>query len=402
MKKILSVLLIVVLLCSISVMLFACTDKELQKLTYTDENGEEQTITIKKTADSEKVTAAVMALGAKEVDTTTYDNIVLTAGAQGACTGTQKGAAFNLEFNGNVTVGAALPDTLETYALSNIIAASKLYVGGEFTARLPKKVGEDEVPNFCDVDEYNEKAKLYLDESKLYTKLELSDTAIAAIPQMVSMFIDISAMNNKTAVVDLASVLTIADMALPAKEVAPVYKSIVNTKASYIKAIEKITAKEPKEGEEPVDNSIKFNDVKKIVEACNIQITKTKGSVVTFSAKVNKESINALIRAFDDPEDVEEDIADNDFDGEINVEVSIDAKTMLDISVSATISNAFNGLFKDIPESEEVSVSRQELTINASISTKDAVQTLSQEEKDAAVVFPLNIDLNAILNSLKK
>lgn len=401
MKKILSVLLIVVLLCSISVMLFACTDKELQKLTYTDENGEEQTITIKKTADSEKVTAAVMALGAKEVDTTAYDNILLTAGAQGACTGTQKGAAFNLEFNGNVSVGAALPDTLEEYKLSTIVGASKLYVGGEFTARLPKEVGEDEVPNFCDVDEYNEKAKLYVDESKLYTKLELSETALKAIPAMITYIINIPEMNNKTAVVDLTSILGMVDLILPAKKVAPIYKSIINTKASYLKTIEKITAKEQKEGEEPVDNSIKFNDVKKIVEACNIQITKTKGSVVTFSAKVNKESINALIRAFDDPEDVEEDIADNDFDGEINVEVSIDAKTMLDISVSATISNAFSGLFKDIPESEDVSVSRQELTINASISTKDAVPTLSQEEKDAAEVFPLSIDLSALLGGLK-
>ncbi len=402
MKKILSVLLIVVLLCSISVMLFACTDKELQKLTYTDENGEEQTITIKKTADSEKVTAAVMALGAKEVDTTTYDNIVLTAGAQGVCNGTQKGAAFNLEFNGNVSVGAALPDTLEEYTLSKIVGASKLYVGGEFTAKLPKKVGEDEVPNFCDVDEYNEKAKLYVDESKLYTKLELSDTAIKAIPEMVTYIINIPDMNNKTAAVDLTSILGMVDLMLPAKDVAPVYKSIVNTKASYLKAIEKITAKEPKEGEEPVDNSIKFNDVKKIVEACNIQITKTKGSVVTFSAKLNKESINTLIRAFDDPEDVEKDIAKNDFEGEVSLTVSIDAKTMLDISVSATISNAFNGLFKDIPATEEINLTRQELTINASISTKDAVPTLSQEEKDAAVVVPLNFDLSAILGALNK
>ena len=47
MKKILSCLLIVALLCSISVMLFACTNGELKKLTYTDENGQEQTITIK-------------------------------------------------------------------------------------------------------------------------------------------------------------------------------------------------------------------------------------------------------------------------------------------------------------------------------------------------------------------
>ena len=95
-----------------------------------------------------------------------------------------------------------------------------------------------------------------------------------------------------------------------------------------------------------------------------------------------------------------EEIAKVDFDGEVAIEAEIDAKTMIDCSIKVTSSNVFGGLFKDIPASEEVVLNNQSLTVTASISTKDAVPTLSQDEKDAATKIDLNFDLNAIMSLL--
>ncbi len=402
MKKILSVLLIVALLCSISVMLFACTSGELKKLTYTDENGQEQSITIKKTADSDKVTASILALAGKEVDTTAYNNLVATATTSGVCTGSQKGAAFNLTFDANAKIGLAFPtEEPADYKLSTILGASKVYAGIEFTGRLPKDVEDDEVPNFCDVVEYNENAKLYLDESKLYTQLNLSDNMIAKIPALLTYFIDIQGMNKKTAFIDVSGIFAALDLMVPEKDIAAYYKAAKGTKASYAKIVEKAAAQDAKEGE-TVEPVISYANVKKIVEACGIKITKTKGSKVTFAATVNKEAITNIIRTFAKNEaEAEKAIADVDFEGKIDIEVEIDAKTMLDIKVTVTSSDIFNGSFADIPASEDVQISRQEFSASVAISTTEACPTISAEDKAAAQEFQLNFDITQLLNYLK-
>ena len=78
MKKIISCLLVVMILCSLVLMLFACDANELKKLTYIDENGNEITINIQKTSDVDEVSKSLLALGEKNVDRTNLNSLLFT------------------------------------------------------------------------------------------------------------------------------------------------------------------------------------------------------------------------------------------------------------------------------------------------------------------------------------
>ena len=286
-----------------------------------------------------------------------------------------------MTFGANAKIGASIPNELDVYTLSHLLAAAKLYAGVEFTATLPKEVGEDEVPNFCDCDQYAEVVKLYLDESKLYTQLNLSDTALAAIPDLVKLFIDFDSINNKTAYLNLSTIIAMTDIVVNGQVIADLYDAAKSDTASYKATASEIITLARNDSQE---YTLKFSDVKKLVEACNIKIEAVDGSAITFSATINQTALVKIAKAFGA---TDEEAAKIEFDGTVNLTAAIDINTMLDINISATVSNAFTGLFADIPETEEVNVTRQELTITASITTKEALPALTADEKAAATEF---------------
>jgi len=177
----------------------------------------------------------------------------------------------------------------------------------------------------------------------------------------------------------IIGMLGLKDDAIPT-----VYSTIQNASNSYIKAINSINSKDTDtDTEDPssIEANIEFNyaNVKKFVEAFNIKITKTKGSVATFSATINAESMKKLNEAFP-PKEGEDPEFNEDLKGSFDVVLSIDAKTMLDVSLTVTAS----GFGEMLANAEEgVVVNTSSATINATISTQ-GIPTISDEEKEAA------------------
>ena len=388
MKKILACLLVVVLLCSLSIMLFSCDADELKKLEYVDENGNIAKTSVKKTDDPDKVTAAVCALANKQIDTRSLYSLLVSASVNGSLSGTQNDKAWDANLGASATVGIALPEYYEGMKVAEFANGLKLYADISAQGKLPKNIGalnddDDETPypDLTDTVDLNESLKLYLDTSKIYTKAAISEGAIAAMPDFESL---IAMVNNKTGKIDLSTYMSMIIGLIGVKEdaIPTIYSSIQDANNSYLKVINSYNSKET-DTEDPssVEANIEFDyaNVKKFVEAFNIKITKTKGSVATFSATINAESMKKLNAAFP-PKEGEDPEFDEDFKGTIDVVLSIDAKTMLDVSLTVTAS----GFGEMLANAEEgVVVNTSSATINATISTQ-GIPTISDEEKEAA------------------
>ena len=385
MKKILACLLVVVLLCSLSIMLFSCDSDELKKLEYTNENGEVVKTNVKKTDDPEKVTAAVCALANKPIDTTSLYSLLVSASVNGSLAGTQNDKAWDANLRASATVGVALPAYYEGMKVAEFANGLKLYADVSAQGKVPTNIialndDDDETPfpDLTDTVDLNASLKLYLDTAKIYTKAAISDSAVVALPEFATL---IEMVNNKTGKIDLSTYMSLIIGLIGVKEdaIPTIYSTIQNASNSYLKVIDSLSTKET-DTEDPssVEANIEFNyaNVKKFVEAFNIRITKTKGSVATFAATINAESMKKLNEAFP-PKEGEDPEFDEDFKGTIDVVLSIDAKTMLDVSLSVTAS----GFGEMLANAEEgVVVNSSSATINATISTQ-GIPTISDEEK---------------------
>ena len=387
MKKILACLLIVVLLCSLSIMLFSCDADELKKLEYIDANGEVATVNVKKTADADKVTAAICGLASKPVDTTNLTSAMISLSAGLNISGTQNDQAFTSNATIGATVGLGIPATIaEDATFVSVMDAIKLYADISLIGNVPKNYAtlfdddSDEVPNFSELVDLNESAKVYFENNVIYAKGTVSNETLSIVPQL-AMFSGL--FNGEATKLDIAPLLEwlpLLNKELPENIIGAI-NSVHDQNNSYKKYYESLNSDDKEEGEDAAEESFDFAyaDVKVLVEAFNIRITKTKGSVATFAATITPESFNKINEAFKD-KDWYEPFEAEDMEGTIAVELSIDAKTMLDISLQVTIQNAL--AFSDTESKTNVTSSTIALT--ASISTTTPIPTLSQEEKDAA------------------
>ena len=392
MKKLLACLLIVAILCSLSIMLFSCDADELKKLEYTNENGEVVTTSIKKTDDPDKVTAAICALANKPVDTTDLSTALLSASVGLNVAGTQEEQAFACNLALNAKVGAGVPTTIkEDATLAEIVNAMKLYAELGLTGTVPKDIfkaiDDKEIPNFADTVTLNESLKAYLDETTLYVKGDVSEDLYTMIPKLAMIQ---SLCNGKLQKMDLSIIL----LALT-KYKATLIDSINmlhdpnNSVIKVVDGVEDIVETFDDDDEDAKDETpavqFTYADVKVFVEAFNIQIVKTKGSVATFTATINADSIAKINEAFKDRVGYEP-LDFGDFKGTINIEAAIDAKTMMDMSVNITASNLLT-LSEEEQTASKVTITSSSLTFNFSISTNCGIPTLSQEEKDSAEVM---------------
>ena len=398
MKKVLACLLIVVLLCSLSIMLFSCDSKELKKLEYIDANGEVATVSIKKSEDPDQVTASICALANKPVDTSSINSIMASLSASLNLAGTQNDTAWDANLNASATIGAAIPAYVQDMTPEDFITGLKFYAGINATGKVPQDImnlmDDEETVDFTKTVDLNESANLYLDENAVYAKIAFSDNMSKLVPMLGLI---LPTINNKTSKVDLLDDDFLANLIeqkeITKEDIAKLYESLHNANNSYIKIFEGFDEEE----EEVVDgtdetevkeetNDFEFNyaNVKKLVEAFNIKVTKTKGSVATFSASIDKNTMKKLNELFP-PEEGEEPTFDEEFKGSFSVELSIDAKTMLDVSLS--VSSSSIGEFISDPDNGLI-VSSGSFTVTASISTA-ALPTISQEDKDAAKESPM-------------
>ncbi len=400
MKKLLSCLLIVVLLVSLVVSLIACDSDELKNLSYVDENGNVVTVKkIKKTDDAEAVATAVMALAAKEENVAAVSQLLVSLNASLSLSGTQGETAFENNVSASAKLGVSGPVSKEI-ALSEYLKATKAYASINVSGKLPdvnidQIVGDENIDytDFTKVTEFNESAEIFVDNLDVYTKANLSESVIAEIAKEG---IDLTEVNGKLGVMKLSTKLSAALVLFDSKVDL---NKILTENNSWAKAAESIMASDEDEDddeeatEETTDEPsyTDFETLVNVVKIFHIRIVKTKGSVVTFSAEFNADSV-ALIKEL-----YGEDAAPENFEGTVSATLELDAKTMLDFTLTVSIGDVVKSLLNEkAPEGTTFTSVSASATV--SVSTQTAIPTLSQEEKDNAVT----IDTAALVKKITK
>ena len=413
MKKILSCLLIVVLVLSLSISLVACDSDEIKNLQYTDENGQVVTVSVKKTDDPEQVAKAVLALASKQEDVAAVQQILLTLSANASMEGTQNETAFVNNANINLKAGLSVPAD-KTLVLSEFLNQTKGYVSLDFNTNLPNISADDLMMmiftnDYSSLDFTNPPAnagsiELFLDEYGIYTKANLTDATVATIRDDLEIA-DLSDVNGKVGRLNGVS----------AKILKPTIATFVDSKVelakyfaeynSWTKIAEKVAelSKDDDEDEEETatEDENKMSDYETLVTICkalHIKIAKTKGSKVTFEASFDADSVRILDEAFGDPEDPLDEESLAKFTSSINASLEIDAKTMLDIKFSVT-ANDIHTLVDELPAG--ITLSKSSLSLSFTSSTKDKIPTLTQEEKDGAVLFDSKLIADMVSDLIK-
>ncbi len=398
MKKFLSCLLVVILLVSLVVSLVACDSDELKKLTYTDANGNEATVNVKKTSDVDQVTASLMGLAEKEVDRSTLSTLVASLALSYRFTGAEGDAAFGYEGNVSAKVGVGIPSVSENETFSSFFNKLKLYVGVNASGSLPTVMFDDTITSLCEKTEIDGSGDIYLDKSTIYTKMALSEATVALINSELEF--DASTINNVTTKTNLGGIIGGLNKLIPAEEI---FKAINEIKGSesYASLYEYFSSLDDKDTDTETDTEtddeddfeFTYEEVKKFVQAFHVTITKTKGSVVTFSASINSETLAYL--GFD--EDLKEgEPTSADFKDSISLTVTLDAKTMADVSISLDV----GALVKfAAAENTTATINDSSFVLNAYISTTEAIPTLSDEEKENATagLLPIGDLISALM-----
>ena len=401
MKKLLSILLIVVLLVSLTISLIACDSDELKGLTYKDENGNEVTVKkIKKTDDPETVAADIMALASKEENVAALTQLLITLDVNGSIAGTQGETAFDNNVNANVQLGIACPAD-KNQALSEFLEASDLYLKLNVSGKLPKTIPLDddllEKIDFTQTANYNEKIEAFVDDYEIYTKLALSDEAVASFEGLL----DVSSINNKVGKVSgipggTAMIKNLIATKLDSKVDLGKAFADYNSWLKGGKAIAE-AAEDDDEGEgeateaDPTAQYTEFQNLVNIVKIFHIQITKTKGSVVTFEAAFNADSV-AQIKALYGDKAAEE---FSEFNGNVTATLELDAKTMVDFTLTLNCGDLLKEVFQD-EVAEGTTISSTTASITISVSSQTTVPTLTAEEKEGATA----LDIGALASML--
>lgn len=417
MKKFLSCLLVVILLVSLVISLVACDADEIKKLTYTDDNGNVVKVNVKKTDDPDKVTAAIMGLANKEVDRSEISNFFLSLNGNLVISGTEGEEKFDYDATAKAKIGIGAPAIASSDNLASYLAKMRLYALVEANGTVPALMFDDDVETFTEKTTYNELVGLSFEDSTIYIKLGLSDelSSILALLDFI-LPVKVSDYNNKVVKSELGAfalsgIGSIVGKAIGTRDVLGEIKS-AKKGTSYMDIINLLT-KEDEEETTPADSTetpddsqtteeeeeftFTYSNVKKIVKALKIKIVKTKGSVVTFTATVDKAGLSTLdFLDEDDKEDLES------FAGSFNINFTIDAKTMLDINLSVDASSALKAsLQEEYKEKTNLSFSTVKATISLTGSTKDSIPKFTQEDKDAAEELDIYGIVTSMLNKSK-
>lgn len=401
MKKFLSIFLVVILLLSLSVSLFACDADEIKNLTYQNAAGETVKVSVKKTDDPEKVSQAILALASKEEDVAALEQLMATFSASVAVAGTANETPFDYSAEGTIKLGVAVPKD-KNQKVDKFLKASKAYVYVNATGKIPDGImaymdDEDAKIDFSKTMNINEKGEIFFDENNLYTKLTLSEDTTAAAANLISNIADV---NGKVGKIELATMIDTA-MKLP-KVSAELEKinlgEIFSKNNSWRKGVEngiEAADKDDDDDEEPAQYTVDQN-VQNIVKAFHIKITKTKGSKVTFTAEFNNDTLTQL-KAFYGDDAVEDFEA---FEGSVYATLEIDAKTMLDMTLTLTVSDFVKQAFNEMAI-EGNNITKTTATFTIALSTKEAIPTLTAAEKEGAVAINADFIGNLVQKLIK-
>ncbi len=414
MKKILASLIVTILLVSLLLTLVSCDSKEIKKLSYIDENGDVQTVSIKATEDENEVAAAIAGLSCKSIDRSTLSSLLASITCEIGYAGTNAGTPFDYDLNCGITAGASVPRNLSAEKVSQLLSNLTAYIGVTASGTMPmdfitmvfhQEYDENKVVDTSKPMVLNDAASIAYDKGVIYAKLGLTDDVAVLLTEQINDFfqdftidgeelatdeekeeestLDLTKYNNKVAKLNLSNVLPLIDPFINKDlrtTIFKVFNEIFNKESSYKALIETLidefddAATKTADPQSEVPEKSYFTYVKEIVHAFNIKITNTKGSKVTFTMDITKDSLNYVEYLLEETYD-----SFDLYDGHAAIEVTIDAKTMLDMSISADLSPLYACNGKVI--GKDLTVSDYRFKFNANISTNEAIPTLSDSDK---------------------
>ena len=406
------------LLVSLLLTLVSCDSKEIKKLSYVDENGEVQTVSIKATDDENEVAAAIAGLSCKEIDRSQLNTLLANVTATIGYTGTNANTPFDYNLDLGITAGVGIPRNLKeekvSELLSNLTAYSSVSAKGSMPMDFIKAVfhqTRDENASF-DTSKpmvLNDEASLEYDKGIIYTKLALSNELATLLTDQINNFfkdynidgeelntaeeddntdtsIDLTKYNNKVAKLNLSKFLPAINLAVSKdirETIFRVFNEVFNKESSYKALVEALmdeleyTKSKTADPQEPRPGKSYYTYVKEVVHAFNIKITKTKGSKVTFTMDITKDSIKYVEYLLNETYDSLE-----GYDGHSTVELTIDAKTMLDITMNADFSDMYASIGRIV--GKDINVTNYKMIVNGSLSTNQAIPTFSEADKSGA------------------
>ncbi len=414
MKKILASLIVTILLVSLLLTLVSCDSKEIKKLSYVDENGEVQTVSIKATEDETEVAAAIAGLSCKSIDRSQLNSLLAAVSGTIGYKGTNAGTPFDYNLNLGVTLGATVPRNLKeekvSELLSNLSAYLNITANGTMPTDFIKRVFHQDYTNTDPVDTtkplvLNDEASIAYDKGVIYAKLGLTDDVATLLTEQINGFfkdctidgselaageededdatLDLTKYNNKVAKLNLSKFLPAINLAINKDlrtTIFKVFNEIFNKDSSYKALVETLIEQfedaesKTADPQEQVQDKTYFTYVKEIVHAFNIKIIKTKGSKVTFTMDVTGDSIKYIEYLLEETYD-----ACAGYNGHSHVEITIDAKTLLDMSVSADLSELYAYFGK--VSGQDLDITDYKFIINANISTNSGIPSLADSDK---------------------
>ncbi len=348
MKKTISCLLVVFLLCSLVVALFACDADELKKLTYIDENGNEVRINIEKTSNVDEVSQSLLALGEKPIDRSKLTSLLFTLTGSAGMSGTQDDIPFEFGLSGTSEFGINLGQDPKTTTFLDFLEAMDLYYLTDVKGTIPKNFlfkvdeeGDDGKVDFLDQRECNISANFFFNKFVFYAKASMSDMLTKYAKKY---YYGIEKIKDNYGYIAFGTFTSMIEGFINMDNATEILK-VVRSSDSYINTSIKILQIEDKlekvEGDES-NASIKarlYPQVKECVKAFNVQIIKTKGSKFTISFHLTKAAVEYMATLIPLTASYLE-----GYDGDSYFELTMDAKNMIDAELVYDITDVLTFL----------------------------------------------------------
>ena len=386
MKKIISCLLVVMILCSFVLMLFACDADELKHLTYIDENGNEVNINIKKTSDVDEVSKSMLALGEKEINRSNLTSLLFTLACDVSVDGTQDNQPFSYSVNGSSEFGISVKDHVEMDTFMKFLEDVDLYFKMDVSGQAPKNAmfevedeeGENDqgkvnylIPKPCDAH-----LQLLYNNYVFYAKGTFSDMLTNKAKEY---YTGVEKIKDNYGYLAIGTGISLLEKLINMDNATEIMKE-VRSNDSYINTVIKILQIEEKleKSDEDKNASIKaalYPQVKECVRAFNVQIIKTKGSKATLSFNITRTAIAYMATLIPQTAAYFE-----GFDGNCYFELTIDAKNMIDATLTFDISDMVSFLMYKLATDSNVQFTSVRATGSSTLSANVDIPRITNEE----------------------
>lgn len=390
MKK-LSIGLGVALCSAFAFMLTSCEGSK--KVTYTDENGTEHTVTVKKTSNEDEIAEALTAVVYSKGNAKFKPNgVAVSASLEGKATGTQVSNNKKVSVGGSASAKAMFTfgDYEKTQDISNYASYAEVKVSAQVPTAMISSIGTKKTAltaltaeSETDVD-YSKTSKLvaqaraYGDKDAVYVnvqKLDLPYDEIEAIKDfkplindnIVGKYIKLDELSAKAVGVPSTYTNVLFSMDTYAKMYYEAYKdNSTFIDQAFASLTEDVTTEQFKE------------NIKKSLESADLVISSVDGSKMTLKYKLAKKGLS-------------DEEKKNAYQGDSYMSVTLDIVKKVPTAVKFDASDYAQYMYdKSVEDADTVAFKDVKMTIKGSVSVtySPKVSKLSQKNKDNATNLP--------------